>query len=81
MLDFEGLNEIKFNMDIMGDGEAHTSLIETFNAFCNAHGGEMWTSMLLCLLYNEMEAVAHRYGYDFVSTRDKTVLYIQGVCV
>lgn len=80
MIDFEGLNEIKFNMDIMGDGEARTSLIETFDSFCNAHGGEMWTSMLICLLYNEMEAVAHRYGYDFVSTRDKSVLYIQVVC-
>lgn len=80
MIDFEYLNEIKFDMGIMGDGEAHTSLIETFNAFCNVHDGEMWTSMLLCLLYNEMEAVAHRYGYDFVSTRDKTVLYIRVVC-
>lgn len=80
MLDFEDLNEIKFNMDIMGDGEARTSLIETVNSFFNVHGGEMWTSMLICLLYNKMEAVAHRYGYDFVSTRDKTVLYIQVVC-
>lgn len=80
MLDFEGLNEIKFNMDIMGDGEARMSLIETFNAFCNTYEGEMWTSMLLCLLYNKMEAVAHRYGYDFVSTRNKAVLHIQVVC-
>lgn len=80
MIDFTDLNEIKFNIDIMGDGEARTSLIETFDSFCNAHCGEMWTSMLICLLYNEMEAVAHRYGYDFVSTRDKAVLYIQVVC-
>lgn len=80
MIDFEDLNEIKFNMDIMGDGEARMSLIETFNSFCNVHSGEMWTSILICLLYNKMEAVAHRYGYDFVSTRDKAVLYIRVVC-
>ena len=67
-------------MDIMGDGEARTSLIETFNTFSNVHSGEMWTSILIGLLYNKMEAVAHRYGYDFVSTRDKTVLYIRVVC-
>lgn len=80
MIDFEGLNTINFNMDIMGDGEARTSLIETFNAFCNVHGGEMWTGMLICSLYNKLEAVVHRYGYNFVSTRDKGVLYIQVVC-
>lgn len=80
MIDFEDLNEIKFNMDIIGYGEARTSLIETVNAFFNAHGGEMWTSMLICLLYNKMETVAHRYGYDFVSIRDKNVLYIKLVC-
>lgn len=80
MIDFEGLNTIVFNTDIMGDGEAHTSLIETVNSFFNVHGLEMWTSMLICSLYNKMEAVAHRYGYDFVSTRDKSVLYIQVVC-
>lgn len=80
MIDFEDLNEIKFDMNIMGDGEAHTSLIKTFNAFCNEYSGEMWTSMLICLLYSKMEAVAHVYGYDFVSTRDKSVLYIRVVC-
>lgn len=80
MIDFEDLNEIKFDMNIMGDGEAHTSLIETFNSFCNVHGWEMWTSTLINSLYNKMETVAHRYGYDFVSTRDKAVLYIRVVC-
>lgn len=79
MINFEDLNEIKFNMDIMWD-EARMSLIETFNAFCIVHGGERWTGMLICLLYNKMGAVARRYGYKFVSTRDKTVLYIQVVC-
>lgn len=80
MIDFEGLNTIVFNMDIMGDGEARTSLTETVNSFFNVHGGKMWTSMLINSLYNKMEAVAHEYGYDFVGTRDKTVLYIQVVC-
>lgn len=80
MIDFKDLDEIKFNMEVMGDGEARTSLIETFNMFCKAHDGEMWTSMLICMLYSQMEAVAHRYGYDFVSTRDKDVLYVRVVC-
>lgn len=80
MIDFEDLNEIKFNMEVMGDGEARTSLIETLNMFCKAHDGEMWTSMLISMLYIQMEAVAHRYGYDFVSTRNKDVLYIRVVC-
>lgn len=80
MIDFEGLNTVVFNTDIMGDGEAHTSLIETVNSFFYVHCGEMWTSMLICSLYNQLEAVAHRYGFDVVSTRDKGVLYIQVVC-
>ena len=79
MIDFENLNEIKFNMELMGYGEARTSLIEQFNSFCKAHDGEMWTSMLLCLMYTQMKAVAHRYGYDFVSTRDKDVLHVRVV--
>ena len=36
--------------------------------------------MLICMLYIQMEAVAHRYGYDFVSTRNKDVLDIRVVC-
>ena len=79
MIDFKHLDEIKFNMNAMGYSEARTILTETFNEFCKAHGGEMWTSMLLCLMYSQMEAVAHRYGYKFVSTRDNDILYVKVV--
>ncbi len=80
MIDFENLNEINFNMKAVGYGEAHNNLTDVFQSFCKAHDGEMWTSMLICMLYSQMEAVAHRYGYDFVSTRDKDVLYVRVVC-
>lgn len=79
MIDFEDLNEIKFNIKAMYHGEARKSLTETFQRFCKEHDGKMWTSVLLCLMYSQMEAVAHRYGYKFVSTRDKDILYVKVV--
>ena len=79
MIDFEHLDEIKFNMNAMGYSEARTSLTEAFNSFCRNHDGEMWTSILLCMLFSEMEHVARKYGYKLVSTRDKDILYVQVV--
>lgn len=79
MIDFEHLDEIKFNMTDMGYSEARTSLTETFNAFCKEHDGEMWTSILSCMLFSELEHVARKYGYKFVSTRDKDILYVKVV--
>lgn len=64
------------NLDIV-EKNPHLELCKEIKG---VYEGEMWTSMLICLLYSKMEAVAHRYGYDFVSTRDKSVLYIQVVC-
>ena len=79
MIDFEDLNEIKFNIKAMYYDEARKSLTETFNAFCKEHYGKMWTSILLCMLFSEMEHVARKYGYKLVSTRDKDILYVQVV--
>ena len=79
MIDFEDLNEIKFNMKAMYNNEARKSLTEAFQLFCGKHDGEMWTSMLICLLFSEMEHVARKYGYELVSTRDKDTLYVQVV--
>ena len=79
MIDFENLNEIKFNIKAMYHDEARNSLTETFQLFCEKHGGEMWTSILLCMLFSEMEHVARKYGYKLVSTRDENILYVQVV--
>ena len=79
MIDFEDLNEIRVNMKAMYHDEARKSLTETFQLFCGKHNGEMWTSILVCMLFSEMEHVARKYGYKLVSTRDKDILYVQVV--
>lgn len=79
MIDFKDLDKIKFNLKAVGYGEAHNSLTDVFQSFCQEHNGKMWTSILLCMLYSQMEAVAHRYGYKFVSTRDNDILYVKVV--
>lgn len=79
MIDFVGLDEIKINVKLVHNSEARMSLTEQFERFTKEHDGEMWTSMLICMLYTEMEDTARRYGYKFVSTRDTDTLYIKVV--
>ncbi len=79
MIDFVGLDEIKINVKLVHNSEARMSLTEQFERFTKEHDGEMWTSMLICMLYTEMEDTARRYGYKLVSTRDTDTLYIKVV--
>lgn len=51
----------------------------TLERFTKAHNGEMWSSTLICLLCDELELVANKYGYKFVGTIDKCILYVKVV--
>ena len=79
MIDFRNLDEIRFNMNNMTNDEARTSLTYAFDSFCKEHDGERWTSMLLCMMYSDMEIIANRYGYKLVSTRDNNTMYVKVV--
>ena len=79
MIDFVNLDEIKFNIKAVHDSEVRMSLTEQFERFTKEHDGEMWTSMLLCMLYTEMEHVSSLYGYELAPMREDNILHVKVV--